>query len=432
MKVAIIGGGIAGMSLAYYLTKDGHTATVFEKEKELGGLARSFPVGGNFLEAYYHHIFFSDKYTIKLIEDAGLKDYMSWQESEMAVYCDNKVYAFGTPLDLLKFRPLSLMDKVRFALSTLYLQSSKDYEKLETISAEEFLLKTAGVNAYRKIWEPLLMTKFGQEHYGQITAAWFQARIRARGTSKKNAFEREKLGYLDGSFKRLFDKLEQFITQKPGNAVIKNTSIEKISLNEKGKVIVKDDIFDAVCLCVPNNVAAKICGDLFPDEYKRRLESIEYRAVLCVVLLIEKSLSPYYWINISHKGTPFTGMMEHTNFIAKDKYEGNHILYLSRYISAHDPMYNMPDKDLINLYAKHINDIFPGFNLSMIKDYFVFRDLYAQPIVIKGHKDRMPEAISPVPNIFINNTTQIYPEDRGMSPGIEKSLELSRIISDLK
>ena len=112
MKIAIIGGGLAGMTTAFYLSRRGHRVTVYEKEKDLGGLARSFALKNNFLEEYYHHIFLTDTYTIKLIEEAGLDSGLVWEESRMGLYCDNSVYAFGTPLDLLRFKPLSLIDKL--------------------------------------------------------------------------------------------------------------------------------------------------------------------------------------------------------------------------------------------------------------------------------------------------------------------------------
>ena len=41
MKIAIIGGGGAGMACAYYLDKDGHQVTVYEKQDMLGGNIRT-------------------------------------------------------------------------------------------------------------------------------------------------------------------------------------------------------------------------------------------------------------------------------------------------------------------------------------------------------------------------------------------------------
>ncbi len=46
LKVGIIGSGFAGLSAAAYLAKEGHEVTVFEKNGEAGGRARTYKEGG--------------------------------------------------------------------------------------------------------------------------------------------------------------------------------------------------------------------------------------------------------------------------------------------------------------------------------------------------------------------------------------------------
>ena len=66
MKVCIVGGGVAGMTTAYRLMQDGHEVSLYEASPYLGGLVRTFDVGGSRLEAYYHHIFSTDTTIVKL------------------------------------------------------------------------------------------------------------------------------------------------------------------------------------------------------------------------------------------------------------------------------------------------------------------------------------------------------------------------------
>jgi protoporphyrinogen oxidase len=76
MNVAIIGGGLTGLSAAYTLTKSGHTVTVFEKAPFLGGLAHGFKAK-NWdwtLESAYHHFFTNDETLITLAKEIGLTD----------------------------------------------------------------------------------------------------------------------------------------------------------------------------------------------------------------------------------------------------------------------------------------------------------------------------------------------------------------------
>ncbi len=57
MKVAVIGGGVAGMTTSYRLMQQGHEVALYGASPFLGGLVRTFEVGGTRLEAFYHHLF---------------------------------------------------------------------------------------------------------------------------------------------------------------------------------------------------------------------------------------------------------------------------------------------------------------------------------------------------------------------------------------
>ena len=131
MRIGIIGAGAAGLTAAFTLGKAGHQATVYEADPFLGGQASTFDVGGGRLEKGYHHLFTSDTDILDLISELGLEHKMAWIESRVGIFYDGKIYNFVTPGDLLRFTPLSLIDRFRMGLVTLYLQRYKDWRKLE-------------------------------------------------------------------------------------------------------------------------------------------------------------------------------------------------------------------------------------------------------------------------------------------------------------
>ena len=106
MRVGIIGAGAAGLAAAYDLTKLGHYAEVFEQAPFLGGQASTFLVGGGRLERGYHHLFVSDTDMVELIQELGLGEKLAWLESQVGLFHGGRVWAFSTPLDLLRFKPL--------------------------------------------------------------------------------------------------------------------------------------------------------------------------------------------------------------------------------------------------------------------------------------------------------------------------------------
>ena len=131
MKIGIVGGGIAGLTSAYRLSKQGVNVTLFEKDEALGGLAGVVKIDNFLLEKYYHHIFTADFEIIRLIEDLGLKEKLIWLESRMGLYYDKKIHPFGTPGELLKFKHLSVLDKLRFGATVLFLKSYNNWKELE-------------------------------------------------------------------------------------------------------------------------------------------------------------------------------------------------------------------------------------------------------------------------------------------------------------
>jgi protoporphyrinogen oxidase len=120
-KVAIIGAGIGGLTAGFELSKKGYKVTVFEKEKEIGGLLSDFRMAGKNLEKTYHHIFKTDKEIIGLIEELGLSNKLKWYKSSISLFYNNKFYPFLGVIDLLKFKELDLIDKFRLGMIYLLL-----------------------------------------------------------------------------------------------------------------------------------------------------------------------------------------------------------------------------------------------------------------------------------------------------------------------
>ena len=131
-KIAIIGSGYTALSLAKKLVEEKSKdieVTIFEKTDEIGGIAKCIDAYGTRLEKHYRHIFKSDKYVLELLEDLGLSDKMQWPETKMAYYSEKGLYAFGTPFTLLKYKPLSFIEKMIFGFSIVKIKLMKDFLK---------------------------------------------------------------------------------------------------------------------------------------------------------------------------------------------------------------------------------------------------------------------------------------------------------------
>jgi protoporphyrinogen oxidase len=142
MRAAIIGGGVTGLSIAYELAKKGHRPTVFERDARIGGLAGSFRVGDTWLEKFYHHIFKSDTAVLGWIDELGLRDRLIWRTSPMGFFHRGRIHRFGTPLELLRFSPLSLVERIKLGFAVLHFQRMEDWSELDTVTCKQWYSNT--------------------------------------------------------------------------------------------------------------------------------------------------------------------------------------------------------------------------------------------------------------------------------------------------
>jgi protoporphyrinogen oxidase len=427
VNIGVIGGGITGLTAAYDLARKGHEVVLFEKEPYLGGQASTFEVEGTPLERYYHHIFTGDADMMALMEELGVNERMEWLTSKVGFFYQGEIYDFVTPLDLLRFKPLGFWQRIRAGMVTLYLQRFGDWRKLEDVTAEEWIRRYAGGQAYEVIFHPLLRAKFG-EFSDQVTMAWLYSKFKDRVGSRSKGLAKELLGYMRGSFQPFLETLANGITSR-GGEVHTAAPVEKVKVDGAKVVVVaagESWPLDRVIATVPSFVFLEIAPDL-PEDYANKLREVSYQAAVCLVLKMKRSLSRIYWLNISDASFPFVGAIEHTNLIPPENYGGKHVLYLSNYVSRSDPLYSASPEELLDRYLPSLRRINPEFSPDWVEEMWLYRDDAAQPIITCGYSRRLPSYETPVEGLYLANTTQIYPQDRGMN----YSVRLGRTVSGL-
>lgn len=426
MKVAIVGAGIAGLTAGYRLTKAGHEVTIFEKENFTGGLASAIDFSGAKLDRIYRHIFTSDLYTVELLKELNLMENFTWIESKMGWFDGRDLYPFTTPMHILKFKPLPFIDRLKLGLMTVYLGRVSNWKKYEDITVKEWIYKYVGKKVYDTVWGMLLEQKFGSRA-DEIAMTWLYGRIHARIGSRVG---KEMLGYMNGSFQVLIDRLEQEITRKNGK-IIKGTPVTKVIIENNRAKGVKtpagEYMFDAVVATPAPAVLRKLAD--FPKEYDARFDKLDYFASIVLLMSLKKQLTPYYWVNMASKESPFVALIEHTNFIDKSVYSGNNIAYLGKYLSTNDPLYKMSNEEVKNTFFKYMKKAFPQFDEKDVIEWRLTREPFSQPIVGKRFSETKLDYKTPIEGFYSANMSQIYPEDRGMNYSIMLGNEVAGIIN---
>ena len=434
MRVGIIGGGAAGLAAAYELTKRGHYAEVFERTPFLGGQASTFPVGGGQLERGYHHLFVSDVAITDLIHELGLGDKLAWLESKVGLYHGGTIWNFGTPMDLMRFKPLSLLQRIRVGFWTFLLQKTKDWRKFEGVTARDWLVKHMGAEAYRVIWEPLLRGKFG-DYYDQVSMTWIWGKIYLRVASRGKGMAKERLGYPMGSFGEVFDVLGERVSQQGGDVHL-SAGVNRVLVEDNNATGLEVQLsdgeaeprnYDAIIATTPSYIFTRLVPDL-PDDYHDKLVNVQYLSAVLVILILDRPLTDKYWISIADRDLPFVGIIEHTNMIDRSLYGGHHIVYLTNYPDRDSELYQKSAEELVAEFTPHLRQLNPDFDPSWILEYHHHKVDGAQPIIGINYSQRIPDHRTPIKNLYLANTTQIYPEDRGTNYSVRMGRQVARMV----
>jgi protoporphyrinogen oxidase len=438
MKVAVVGAGAGGLAAAYDLARGGHQVTLFEADDHVGGLAAGFrgPGWEWSVERYYHHWFASDRAILGLIDELGWRDRVLFPWPSTAVYHEGRFYRLDAPLSagfagwpwldrlpgagtlargvhLLRFPPLTLVDKMRYGLAALALLLAPGWQRFERTTADAWLAKWMGPRTYRLLWQPLLEGKFGP-HYREVNMAWFWARVKARTP---------RLGTFVGGFQAFMDELADVVRRR-GVTIRLSTPVARIEPADGALRLAvgsSPETFDRCLVTTSPGLLARMTPSL-PPAYLEGLRSLRAMGAVVMVLALRHRLSEQgvYWHNLPKAaGFPFLALVEHTNFLPPEHFGGDHIVYLGDYLDPEHEYFSLTQEQLLDRFLPSLSRFNPAFAPDWVRAAWLFRTAYAQPIPPVNHSRAIPPLETPVPGLWFASMSQVYPWDRGTNFAVE-------------
>ncbi len=425
MRIAIIGAGFGGMAAAFDLRKAGHEVVIYESADYVGGLASGFkePHWDWSVEKFYHHWFQTDREMLGLIRELDWEEKVIFPRPLTVMYHEGKFYPFDSILKALLFPGLGFgLDKIRFGFVGLFLRLTNNWQALEKVTADSWMLKWAGKNVYEKMWKPLLIGKFGP-YYGQVNMAWMWARIKARTT---------RLGTFEGGFQKFADMFAERLREL-GVEIRLGTQVKFIKRDQdQGLSIAAGTVesFDKVLVTTSPNLMAKLCPDL-PEDYLRGLLELKSMGAVVMVLSLKQRLSEqgYYWFNLPKEaGYPMLALVEHTNFVGPEHFGGDHIVYAGDYLEAGHEYFSLSDRELLERFTPAFKKFNPAFERDWVKKVWVFKTNYAQPVPLVNHSKNIPAIQTPIDGLYFASMSQVYPWDRGTNFAVEIGRRAARMM----
>jgi len=413
-RIAVLGAGPMGLGVAWQLVLEGHQPVVFEADNRVGGMTASFDFSGLEIERYYHFHCISDHAFLKVLDELGLASKMHWVPTKMGYWYQNQLQPWGNPVDLLKFRGLSLTAKFRYGIHAFFCTKRKDWRPLDSVEATGWIKRWVGAEAYDVLWRRLFEYKF-YEHASNLSAAWIWSRIRRIGRSRYNLFQ-EKLGYLQGGSPTLLNALHAAIEARGGQVRLQSP-VRKVVI-EAGKVTGLEvggqfEPFDKVISTVPLPYVPWLMPDL-PSELLAKFNAVKNIAVVCVIAKLRKPLTNNFWLNTNDPEMDIPGIVEYSNLRPLDQ----HVVYVPFYMPGEHPKFAEPDQAFLDKVRRYLKKINPHLTDEDFLDVRASRYRHAQPICDPGYLAKLPPVALPIKGLWVADTSYYYPEDRGISESL--------------
>jgi protoporphyrinogen oxidase len=377
-----------------------------------------------------------------LIEELGLSDKVIFPRPYTVMLHKGKWYPFDSILQALLFPGLGFgLNKIRFGLVGLYLRLTKNWKPLEKMTVEEWMRKWAGAEVYEKMWQPMMIGKFGP-YYKDVNMAWFWARIHARTTN---------LGTFKGGFQAFADRFAEILRER-GVEIRLGARVESIK-REQDELSVGSEKFDKVLVTTSPRLMAKLAPQL-PESYLKGLLELKSMGAVVMVASLKHQLSEegYYWFNLpkavspsrstfvardrrrrahgsnGEDGFPFLALVEHTNYVSPEHFGGDHIVYAGDYLEVGHEYFSLSDEELLERFAPAFKRINPKFKRDWVKKVWVFKTNYAQPVPLLNHSKNIPPIETPVEGLYFASMSQVYPWDRGTNFAVEIGRKAAKLM----
>ncbi len=411
MTVGIIGGGIMGISLGYFLSQQGVEVEVFEASPVLGGLAGPIILeDGTAVDRFYHAILSSDRHLRQLCAELGLADQLRFRETKMGFFYNDEIYSMNSAVEFLRFPPLNWIDRFRLGLTVLYAQFVRDWHQLESISVEDWLVRWSGRGAYENIWRPLLKAKF-DGNFADAPATYIWSRLVRMKSTRSGANQKEEAGHLIGGYITLIEAMADRI-EEAGGRIHLRCPVQEI-LIEHGRaqgirISGETHPFSAVVATLQVPIFRRLIPSAGQD-YHDYLGQTKYLGIIATLLVLDRPLTDYWTLNITDDRIPFTGIIETTTYIDPKYVGGHHLAYLPKYTAPDSELQKLSDDEIREVWLRHLEAMFPDLDRDWVRYFLVHRERYVEPLHGLNQAHLIPSVRTPVENLYLATTAQIYP-----------------------
>jgi len=234
----------------------------------------------------------------------------------------------------------------------------------------------------------------------------------------------KRLGTFEGGFQALLDALCDRVRAQGGEVRL-STPVAAVRRAEPDGLTVQaagaEEHFDRVIATVSPRLLGRLTPEL-PEAYLADLLKLKSTGAVVVIVALKHQLSEqgYYWHNLPKRaGFPFLALVEHTNYVSREHFGGDHLVYMGDYVPPDHEYFRMTKEELLARFLPTLTRLNAKFDSAWVRESWLFRETYAQPVPPVNYSRIKPDVRTPIPELFWISMAHVYPWDRGTNYSVE-------------
>jgi zeta-carotene desaturase len=407
-KVAVIGGGLAGISAGRALADAGYHVELFERRPYLGGRASSYelPGTGEVVDNCQHVLLGCCTNLIDFYRRLGVENQIRWYNEITFLLPDGRSSTLKpgwlpapmhTGLSFMASPVLDLKDKLAISRALLALMPALPADNGENF--QSWLLRHGQTKqSIDRFWAPVLISALNDE-LDQVSVRY--AALVFRDSFLKSA-EAGRMGLPAVPLSQLYGQAASYIEARGGRVHLR-ASVDSIQADDKGvRVSVNGEEMraDYAILATPFNVVNKLLPDS-PEMQPLREQAGHFGSspITGIHLWFDREVTPLEHAVLLERTIQW--MFQKSKILNTRRESGEAGSYLELVVSSSKMLVDKSRNEIIDLAMRELAEFFPAVREAKLTKATVIKEVYATFSPTPGSDAYRPSHTSPWPRMFL-------------------------------
>ncbi|HYX53886.1 MAG TPA: hydroxysqualene dehydroxylase HpnE [Candidatus Limnocylindrales bacterium] len=405
-NVAVIGGGVAGLSAACALADAGLKVTLFERRPYVGGRASSYlhPGTEEVIDNSQHVLFGCCTNLIRFYEKLGVASKIRWFRAFNFIQPGGRLTTFRPSA----FLPAPLHSVPAFIRSPLFTPREKVAigramsamtKPLRNGADEDCLtwLRRHGQTeqAVRRFWEPVLFSALNED----LDKASIRYAIKVFRELFLNTATGGNMGVPNLPLSELYGHAIEYIRARGGEVRLRQ-SVNQIGSTESAVNVTSESgqqKFDYAVIAAPyHTLASLLPSDAAGNELRRRLEHFHSSPITAIHLWFDREVTPLPHAALLDRTIQW--MYQKSKLQDREKNSGS---YVELVVSASKQLLDKSREEIIEMATREFAEFFPVANQAKLLKATVTKEVHATFSVIPGLDEHRPGPQTGWPRVFL-------------------------------